>query len=109
MLAWLGTFSGDINRTPTSETQISVWNECARLLANCVLYYNASMLNRWGEQCDRRGDGQKSKFIKQLSPVAWTHVNFQGRYEFLSTQEAIEIDEWLDKILVTESDFLKRK
>ena len=24
----------------TNETQISVWNEAARLLANCVLYYS---------------------------------------------------------------------
>lgn len=24
----------------TTETQISVWNECARLLTNCLLYYN---------------------------------------------------------------------
>lgn len=91
----------------TNETQIAVWNECARLLANCVLYYNASMLNRWKEQSDRNGEVQKSEFIKQLSPAAWTHVNFQGRYEFLSPLETIDIDGWLDKILINESDFMK--
>jgi TnpA family transposase len=93
----------------TNETQIAVWNECARLLANSVLYYNASMLNRWMEQSDRRGESQKSGFIKRLSPVAWTHVNFQGRYEFLSSHGAIDIDAWLDKILISESDFEKNK
>ena len=30
----------------TNETQISIWNESAKLLANCVLYYNATMLNQ---------------------------------------------------------------
>jgi len=93
----------------TTETQISAWNECARLLANCVLYYNASMLTRWMEQSDRQGESNKSEFIKSLSPVAWTHVNFQGRYEFLSTHEKIDIDNWLDKILVSEADFMKEK
>lgn len=89
----------------TNETQISFWNECARLLANCVLYYNATMLNQWMEQCERRREIEKSTFIKCLSPVAWTHVNFQGRYEFLSSQEVIEIDAWLDRILINEDEF----
>ena len=93
----------------TNETQIAVWNESARLLANCVLYYNATMLNQWMEQCDARGEKEKSHYIKHLSPVAWTHVNFQGRYEFLSSHEEIDIDGWLDKILVSESDFKNKK
>ena len=63
------------------------------------------MLNQWMEQCDRRGENTKSEFIKYLSPVAWMHVNFQGRYEFLSSQETIDIDAWLDKIVVSESEF----
>lgn len=93
----------------TTETQIAVWNECARLLANCVLYYNASMLNRWMEKCDSKGENEKSMFIKHLSPVAWTHVNFQGRYEFLSAHETIDIDSWLEKIGASEQDFKKGK
>jgi len=93
----------------TNETQISIWNESARLLANCVLYYNASMLNQWMEKSDRRGEIERSRQIKYLSPAAWTHINFQGRYEFLSSHEEIDIDSWLDKILVDDSDFKKKK
>ena len=66
------------------------------------------MLNQWIEQCDARGESEKSKYIKHLSPVAWTHVNFQGRYEFLSSHEGIDIDSWLDTLLVNESDFKKK-
>ncbi len=40
----------------TDETQISVWNESARVLADCVLYYNATMLNKWVKQSDSRGE-----------------------------------------------------
>ena len=92
-----------------NEKQIMIWNECARLLANCVLYYNASMLDKWVEQCDRRGESNKSALIKCLSPVAWTHVNFQGRYDFLSTNEIIDIDAWLENLEVTEEDFKDSK
>ena len=52
---------------------------------------------------------KKSHYIKHLSPVAWTHVNFQGKYEFLLSHEEIDIDGWLDKILVSESDFKNKK
>lgn len=48
---------------------------------------------------------KKSEFIKYLSPVAWTHVNFQGRYEFLSSHETIDIDSWLQGLLISEDDF----
>lgn len=90
----------------TNETQIMVWNESARLLANCVLYYNAAMLNQWMEQSERKGETKKSEFIQHLSPAAWTHVNFQGKYEFLAAHDAIDIDTLLD-ILIVEEDFKK--
>ncbi len=93
----------------TNETQIVAWNESARLLANCVLYYNASMLNQWMGHSDRNGEHEKSMFIKRLSPVAWTHVNFQGKYEFLATHEEIDIDAWIEELLINDSDFKKKK
>lgn len=91
----------------TSEKELLVWNECARLLANSLLYYNATMLDKWLARCDRKGEKKKSEFIKSLSPVAWTHVNFHGIYEFMTTPELIDIDGWLDKMNITETDFLK--
>ncbi|MBF0301049.1 MAG: Tn3 family transposase [Oligoflexia bacterium] len=63
------------------------------------------MLNKWREQSNQRGETKKSEFIKHLSPIAWTHINFQGKYEFLSTDETIDIDTLLNKILVNEADF----
>lgn len=91
----------------TSEKELLVWNECARLLANSLLYYNAMMLDKWLARCEHNGEKQKCEFIRGLSPVAWTHVNFHGIYEFLTAAEAIDIDGWLDKLCITEADFLK--
>lgn len=66
------------------------------------------MLNRWMEECNFQGENEKSTFIKHLSPVAWTHVNFQGRYEFLSSHEMIDIGDWINNLLVSEADFKKK-
>lgn len=92
----------------TNEKELLVWNECARLLANSLLYYNAMMLDKWLARCEHRGEKQKCEFIKNLSPVAWTHINFHGIYEFLNCPELIDVDAWLDKLQITEADFLKQ-
>ncbi len=88
-----------------TETQIAIWNECARLLANCVIYYNACILDRWKEKSLREGNTELAELIKRLSPVAWTHLNFQGRFQFLSSYEAMDIDALLQTINVTADDF----
>ena len=91
----------------TSEKELLVWNECARLLANSLLYYNAVMLDKWHDRCEQRDEQQKCAFIKQLSPVAWTHANFHGAYDFMTTLETIDIDGWLDRLRISETDFRK--
>ena len=65
----------------SSEKEISVWNECARLLANATIYYNASILTKLMQQYENEGDIVQANLVKQFSPVAWQHINFNGRYE----------------------------
>jgi len=77
----------------TSDIQMTTWNECARLLTNCVIYYNAFILNDLKIESDSRGDVERSQKIVRLSPAAWTHLNFQGRYTFLDNGTHMGIDE----------------
>jgi len=30
--------------------------------------------------------------MKKISPVAWQHINFYGRYEFNIQQESVDLD-----------------
>jgi TnpA family transposase len=69
----------------TSDIQMMVWNECARLLANCVIFYNAMILNELKEESDSRGDVERSQKLIRFSPAAWAHINFQGRFSFLDS------------------------
>jgi hypothetical protein len=59
-----------------------LWAECSRLLANCIILYNASILSRLLEHQGRTGNTQGADATKKVSPVSWQHINLQGRYEF---------------------------
>ncbi len=76
----------------TSDIQMATWNECARLLANCVIYYNAVILNEIKEESDSRGDVERSQKLIRFSPAAWSHINFQGRYVFLDNNNTYDLD-----------------
>lgn len=68
-----------------TEAEQQIWNECSRLIANAVIYYNAAISSRVLEQKQANGDQKAVGIIKGTSPVAWRHVNLIGRFEFNKT------------------------
>ena len=75
-----------------TEHEQQLWGECARLLTNCIIYYNATILSHVLACKGGAGDTQGVALLKQVSPVAWQHINLYGRYEFRKSPEAIDID-----------------
>jgi TnpA family transposase len=75
-----------------NEYQQQIWNECARLITNCIIYYNATILSHMLSHKETTGDGQGAEMLKQVSPVAWKHINLHGRYEFRKRTENININ-----------------
>jgi len=75
-----------------TEYQQQVWNECARLLTNCIIYYNATILSEMLSYKEDAGDCRGAALIKLISPVAWQHLNFYGRYEFARLPQSIDLD-----------------
>ena len=68
-----------------------IWNHCSRLLTNCIIYYNASILSALLEAKTTDPDAQVATLLKHISPVAWQHINLQGRYEFNKLPDPIDI------------------
>jgi hypothetical protein len=64
----------------------------SRLIANCVIFYNASILSRLLEHQEASGDLQGAAATKKVSPIAWQHINLHGRYEFLSQPAPLNVD-----------------
>jgi hypothetical protein len=66
--------------------EIEVWNECARLMANCMIYYNAKLLNALLEKLQKEGNDKLIEALKYISPVAWININLYGFYTFEEEQ-----------------------
>lgn len=75
-----------------SEHDQNIWNECSRLITNCIIYYNISLLSRLLEIKQQQGDLDVAQRLTRISPVAWQHVNFHGRYEFTKIPISIDLD-----------------
>lgn len=75
-----------------TETEQQVWNDCARLIANAVIYYNTALLSKVYEQKVTAGDLDAIAFIQGMSPVAWQHVNMFGSFEFSDEDPDIDLE-----------------
>jgi TnpA family transposase len=75
-----------------TEYEQQLWEACSRLVTNCIIYYNATILSSLLSYKERTGDSQGAALLQQVSPVAWQHINLHGRYEFRKLPEAIDID-----------------
>jgi hypothetical protein len=75
-----------------TEQEQELWNECSRLITNSIVYYNASILSTLLAYKVNAGDSQGAALLKQVSPVAWQHINLFGRYEFGRRPELIDMN-----------------
>lgn len=90
-----------------AEQEQLLWNECSRLITNCIIFYNASILSELLAYQETTGDVQGAALLKQVSPIAWQHINLYGRYEFNKRPELIDMDAMIQALapmpVVTES------
>ncbi len=86
-----------------SDDEIVLWNECARLLTNAIIYFNSLILTRLLEHFEAVGDEKKLEIIKQVSPVAWHNINLNGTYSFSFEQNLLDLDEIMQSIVQNEN------
>ncbi|MGG6046389.1 Tn3 family transposase [Salmonella enterica] len=51
------------------------WNDCARLIANCVIYYNSAILSGLVDKFEKENNKKAIDVLANLSPVAWRHMH----------------------------------
>jgi len=74
-----------------SQHEQEVWNECTRLIANAVVYYNSEILSELLSTLDNQSNNTAIDKLKQVTPLAWQHINFYGRYRFDSDLRPINL------------------
>jgi len=75
-----------------SDEEIELWNECARLMTNAIIYFNSKVLSNLLESFERQGKDELADTIKRASPVAWRNINLKGKYLFAEQGEAPDIE-----------------
>jgi Tn3 transposase DDE domain len=75
-----------------TEAEQQIWNECSRLIANAIIYYNTLLLLRVYEQKFAADDQEAIKILRGTLPVAWRHVNLIGNFDFAARTSQVDIE-----------------
>ena len=67
--------------------------QASRLVSNCVIAYNAMILDKlYHRLCATVGEKKAKAILSKISPVAWQHIIFTGRYHFKDQEGQIDFD-----------------
>lgn len=103
--ATIAKVSGGKTLNGKNEIELDINAESIRLIANAVIFYNATLLSQLYEHYQSI-DPDKAKALTRLSPVAWQHISFIGKYEFYNRSNIINIQEVIEYLLEnSEIDF----
>ena len=83
----------------SSDNEINIWNECARLISNSIIYFNSVILSKLLGHFERHNNQEMVALVKTLSPVAWTNVNLNGTYSFATNMGGLDIDDLLSILI----------
>ena len=81
--------------TGRTDIEIEISNQCARLIANAVIFYNSAILSHLLTKCEASGNAKVVALITKISPAAWRHILLNGHYTFQSGGKMIDLDELL--------------
>lgn len=78
--------------TGRTDIEIEISNQCARLIANAVIFYNSAILSRLLMNYEASGNAKAHALLTQISPAAWRHILLNGHYTFQSDGKMIDLD-----------------
>ena len=82
-----------------TDLEVEISNQCGRLIAAVIIYYNASIGSHFYEKIHKGKKKKKRlKTLKGISPVAWQNINFTGHFSFLSNKKPIDLDRIVEDI-----------
>ena len=90
-----------------TEYEQLLWSECSRLIANCIIYYNATILSHLLAHKENTGDKYGAELVKEVSPVAWQHINLYGRYELKATRACDRVGGRPEKLSVRDKQQIR--
>jgi len=84
--------SGKKELTGKTDIEIEISNQCARLIANAIIYYNSAILSRLLARYEANPNPKILELIKKISSAAWRHIHLNGHYTFRGSRQVIDLD-----------------
>ena len=79
---------------------IEVSNQCGRLVASAIIYYNSLILSGIIKANKKIQIFNKiAKKLRKIPPIAWQNIHFLGWYTFKGNDNTIDINEILKMII----------
>jgi hypothetical protein len=87
-----------------TDIDIEISNQCGRLIANAIIYYNSAILSRLLDKYQTTKNSKALALLKKISPVAWQHIHFHGHYTFCGSRHPIDLDAMVANPTLEESE-----
>ncbi len=81
-----------------TDVEVEISNECGRLIANAIIYYNSAILSKLLEKYQAEGNQKGLARLERVSPIAWQHIHLLGHYVFNQTVHGIDLDQLIAKL-----------
>ena len=98
--AAIAQVGGKKELTGRTDIEIEISNQCARLIANAIIYYNSAILSRLLAKYGTSPSPKVLARIKKISPVAWRHIHMGGHYTFRGAGKAVDLDAMVADLLL---------
>lgn len=82
-----------------TDIEIDISNECGRLVANAIIYYNSELLSLLLKKYQLHNNYSAIEKLKRVSPVAWQHIHMLGYYIFRSNKKSIDLENIISSIV----------
>ena len=76
----------------TYPEDMQLFNGCANLLANCIIFYNAMIMSSFKTHCLETGQGRQLRHLQSVSPASWENIMLNGHYDLSENDEDWEIE-----------------
>jgi TnpA family transposase len=75
-----------------TDIALEITNQCGRLVANAIIYYNSAILSKLYDKYEAEGNNKAIDLLRKISPAAWQHIHFYG-YLIFTNKKLIDLDE----------------
>ncbi|MBF0398071.1 MAG: Tn3 family transposase [Desulfobacterales bacterium] len=86
--------------TGRTDIEIEISNQCARLVANAIIYYNSAILSKLLVKYEADSNQNILNLIKRISPVSWRNIHLNGHYTFKKSGKTINLDEIVAELVL---------